>query len=97
MDEQIAPDIMDERLQRLQALLNTQQRAFNDASVGQRTKVLLERNGKLPNQKIGKSPWLQSVHVITDAAIGDMVEVDLVSAGPNSLAGTLSEKDLNVA
>jgi tRNA-2-methylthio-N6-dimethylallyladenosine synthase len=49
--------------------------------------VLLERRGKLPGQLIGKSPWLQSVHLMTDAAIGDMVEVDIVRADPNSLAG----------
>ena len=97
MDDQIAPEVMDDRLQRLQALLNTQQLAFNQASLGRRTQVLLERKGKLEGQKIGKSPWLQSVHVISDAQIGDMVEVDLVSAGPNSLAGTLTHKDRNAA
>ena len=97
MDGHIAPEIMDDRLERLQALLNQQQLAFNEASVGQRVKVLLERNGKLPGQKIGKTPWLQSVHVMTDAQIGDMVDVDLVSAGPNSLAGSLADKELNVA
>jgi tRNA-2-methylthio-N6-dimethylallyladenosine synthase len=97
MDDQIAPEVMDDRLQRLQALLNAQQLAFNQASVGKTTQVLLERNGKLPGQKIGKSPWLQSVHVISDAQIGDMVDVHLVSAGPNSLAGTLISKDLNAA
>ena len=41
-----------------------------------------------PGQLIGKSPWLQSVHLETDAAIGDLVEVEIVSAGPNSLAGS---------
>lgn len=97
MDNQIAPQVMDDRLQRLQALLNAQQLAFNEASLGRRTHVLLEREGKLSGQKIGKSPWLQSVHVISDAKIGDMVEVDLVSAGPNSLAGTLTNKDRNAA
>ena len=78
---------MDERLQRLQALLNAQQLAFNRASVGRRTDVLLERPGRKPGQLVGKSPWLQSVHLETDAAIGDIVEVELISAGPNSLAG----------
>ena len=97
MDAQIAPEVMDDRLQRLQGLLNTQQLAFNQASLGKRTQVLLERKGKLDGQKIGKSPWLQSVHIIADAQIGDMVEVDLVSAGPNSLAGTLVSKDVNAA
>ncbi|HEX8669353.1 MAG TPA: tRNA (N6-isopentenyl adenosine(37)-C2)-methylthiotransferase MiaB, partial [Allosphingosinicella sp.] len=63
MDGQVAPEVMDERLQRLQALLNAQQLAFNRASVGRRTEVLLERPGKKPGQMVGKSPWLQSVHV----------------------------------
>lgn len=79
---------MDERLARLQTLINTHQLAFNQASVGQRTQVLLERPGRHPGQLVGKSPWLQSVHVVSDGAvIGDMIEVDIVSAGPNSLAG----------
>jgi hypothetical protein len=38
---------------------------------------------------IGKTPWLQSVHVETGAGIGEMIEVEMVSAGPNSLAGTV--------
>lgn len=87
MDKQVAPEAMDERLQRLQALLGDQQLAFNRASVGRRTRVLLERPGKRPGQKVGKSPWLQSVHLETNAAIGEIVEVELLSAGPNSLAG----------
>ncbi|MBA2935069.1 tRNA (N6-isopentenyl adenosine(37)-C2)-methylthiotransferase MiaB [Sphingomonas sp. CGMCC 1.13654] len=85
MDGQIAPEVMDERLQRLQALLNAQQHAFNRATVGARTRVLIERKGKLPGQMLGKSPWLQSVHLQTDAPIGTMVEVDITAAGPNSL------------
>ncbi|WP_271300230.1 tRNA (N6-isopentenyl adenosine(37)-C2)-methylthiotransferase MiaB [Sphingomonas sp. CV7422] len=79
--------VMDDRLQRLQAALGRDQQAFNQASVGRRCDVLIERRGKLPGQMLGKSPWLQSVHVMTDAAIGDMVTVDLLSAGPVSLAG----------
>jgi tRNA-2-methylthio-N6-dimethylallyladenosine synthase len=87
MEDQLPRELMDERLQRLQALLNDQQLAFNRASVGRRTNVLLERAGKRPGQKIGKSPWLQSVHVETEAEIGVLLEVEIVSAGPNSLAG----------
>jgi len=79
--------VMDERLQRLQAALGRDQQAFNQASVGRTCDVLIERRGKLPGQMLGKSPWLQSVHLMTDAAIGDMVTVDLLSAGPVSLAG----------
>lgn len=87
MADQIAPEVMDERLQRLQAALNVHQLAFNQTSVGRRTEVLLERAGRKPGQLIGKSPWLQSVHLETAAGIGDVVEVELISAGPNSLAG----------
>jgi tRNA-2-methylthio-N6-dimethylallyladenosine synthase len=87
MEDQIAPEVMDERLQRLQALINVQQLAFNEASVGRRTTILVERNGKKPGQRIGKSPWLQSIHVETEAEIGTLFEVEIVSAGPNSLGG----------
>ncbi|HEY0447259.1 MAG TPA: tRNA (N6-isopentenyl adenosine(37)-C2)-methylthiotransferase MiaB [Allosphingosinicella sp.] len=87
MKGQVPAPVMDERLQRLQALLNEQQLAFNRASVGRRTAVLVERQGKKPGQMIGKSPWLQSVHLETAAKTGDMIEVEIVSAGPNSIAG----------
>ncbi len=86
MDGQIAPEVMDERLQRLQAAVGRGQFAFNRASVGHRCAVLVERKGKLPGQWLGKTPWLQSAHFIGNAAIGDIVEVELVDAGPNSLS-----------
>jgi len=89
MAEQVAPEVMDERLQRLQAALNAGQLAFNAASVGKRCTVLVERKGKYAGQWLGKSPWLQSVHFTGEAAIGDLVEVELVEAGANSLAGRL--------
>ena len=89
MDDQIPKAVMDERLQRLQAVIGAQQFAFNQASVGIRTQILLERRGKLANQFIGKSPWLQSVHVVgADLAIGDLIDVEIAQAGPNSVAGT---------
>jgi len=78
---------MDERLQRLQAALNRDQLAFNAATVGKTCAVLIERAGRRPGQMLGKSPWLQSVHLVTDARVGDMVEVAIVEAGPNSLSG----------
>ena len=92
MEDHIPQAMMDERLRRLQALLTEQSTAFNAASVGRRTAVLLERNGRRPGQRIGKSPWLQSVHVDTDAPLGSLIEVDLLSAGPNSLAGALVQR-----
>ncbi|MBD8679713.1 tRNA (N6-isopentenyl adenosine(37)-C2)-methylthiotransferase MiaB [Sphingomonas sp. CFBP 13720] len=78
--------VMDERLQRLQAALARDQQAFNATAVGRTCRVLVERKGRLPGQMLGKSPWLQSVHFVTDAAISDLVEVDIVAAGPLSLS-----------
>ena len=92
MEDQIPRDIMDERLQRLQARINQHQLAFNRSTVGVDTEVLIERKGKLPGQMIGRSPWLQSVHVETDAQPGDLVDVTLVAAGPNSMTGAVAEK-----
>jgi tRNA-2-methylthio-N6-dimethylallyladenosine synthase len=89
MEDQVPLAVMDERLQRLQAALNASQLAFNRATVGKRCTVLVERRGKHEGQWLGKSPWLQSVHFSGEAAIGDLVEVELVEAGPNSLAGRL--------
>nr|WP_067185213.1 tRNA (N6-isopentenyl adenosine(37)-C2)-methylthiotransferase MiaB [Sphingopyxis granuli] len=86
MDGQVEEAVMNDRLQRLQALLNEQQQAFNERTVGRATRLLLERRGKHDGQLIGKSPWLQSVHVTAPGLmIGDMVEVRITSAGPNSL------------
>ncbi|WP_339693443.1 tRNA (N6-isopentenyl adenosine(37)-C2)-methylthiotransferase MiaB [uncultured Parasphingorhabdus sp.] len=93
MDDQIAPEVMDERLQRLQALLNEQQYAFNQQTVGRTTDILLERQGKLDGQLIGKTPWLQSLHIVSpDLKIGDLVEVEVTRAGPNSLTGEIRER-----
>jgi tRNA-2-methylthio-N6-dimethylallyladenosine synthase len=87
MDGQIAPDVMDDRLQRLQSAIGRDQYAFNQASLGRRTQVLVERRGKLDGQWLGKSPWLQSVHFIGEHAVGDIVTLDLVESGPLSLTG----------
>ncbi|WP_374943481.1 tRNA (N6-isopentenyl adenosine(37)-C2)-methylthiotransferase MiaB [Sphingomonas sp.] len=84
---QIPAEVMDDRLQRLQAALNRDQHAFNRASVGRTCPVLIERSGKLPGQMLGKSPWLQSVHLVTGGQIGDLVDITLATAGPKSLSG----------
>ncbi len=91
MADQIAAQVMDERLQRLQAALQRSSLAFNQASVGLRCEVLVERHGRRPGQWLGKSPWLQSVHFEGDCAIGDLVEAELTEAGPNSIAGQIAQ------
>jgi len=92
MEDQIPREIMEDRLQRLQERINLHRLAFNRSKVGVDTRILIERAGKLPGQMIGRSPWLQSVHVETDARPGDIVDVTLVAAGPNSIAGALRQK-----
>ena len=91
MDGHVPAEIMDERLQRLQAALNRDQLAFNRASVGQRCEILVERRGKLAGQWLGKSPWLQSVHVVGEGRIGELLRVELRAAGPNSLEGVITD------
>jgi len=79
------------RLARLQDLLFEQQAAFNRASEGHMVDVLFDRPGRLPGQLMGKTPHLQSVHVIAPGlAIGQIAPVHIVSAGPRSLEGTLA-------
>jgi tRNA-2-methylthio-N6-dimethylallyladenosine synthase len=93
MDNQIASDVADERLQRLQALIIEQQTAFNATTLGKATSVLLEKPGKLPGQLIGKSPWLQSVHVVAPGLnIGDIVDVTITESGPLSVKGEVLMK-----
>ena len=89
MDDQVAPEIMDDRLQRLQAALRRDQLAFNEASVGKVCNVLVERKGKHEGQWLGRSPWLQSVHFTGDAKIGDLVRLQMTSARQQSLGGEL--------
>ncbi len=86
--DQIPMEVMDERLQRVQAQLFIDQAAFNAKTLGASCEVLLERPGKFAGQLIGKSPWLQSVHVLAPGlAIGDIVNVEITDSGPLSLKG----------
>jgi tRNA-2-methylthio-N6-dimethylallyladenosine synthase len=92
MEDQIPREIMDERLQRLQDRINHHRLAFNRATVGTDTQVLVERAGRRDGQMIGRSPWLQSVHVDSGAAPGELLDVTLVAAGPNGMTGTACRK-----
>ena len=89
MEGAVDPHIMNQRLQQLQERIAQHSLAFNRSCVGRDTRVLIDRKGRREGQMIGKSPWLQSVHVMADAAVGDMLDVTLTSAGPNSLGGAL--------
>ncbi|NRQ13352.1 tRNA (N6-isopentenyl adenosine(37)-C2)-methylthiotransferase MiaB [Ensifer sesbaniae] len=83
---QIPEDVKAKRLERLQALLFSQQRAFAESCVGREIDLLLEKVGRMPGQLVGRSPWLQPVNVDAKASqIGDIIKVRIIKAGPNSL------------
>jgi tRNA-2-methylthio-N6-dimethylallyladenosine synthase len=87
-EDQIDEAVKDERLQWLQALINQKTKAFNDACVGLTLPVLFEKPGRQEGQLIGRSPYLQSVHVAAPALrIGQIADITIKAVGPNSLSG----------
>lgn len=89
-DEQVLEEVKAERLARLQGLLNAQRRSFNDITVGKIFDVLLERDGKFEGQRLGRSPYMQAVHVEGAHGLRDeLVSVEIVESGNNSVAGRL--------
>jgi tRNA-2-methylthio-N6-dimethylallyladenosine synthase len=83
----------DRRLQALQALLRDQQAWFGAGCVGLDLPVLFTGPGRHPGQIVGRSPFLQPVHVVgTPSLIGHEMMVRIVASHPNSLAGTLIQE-----
>jgi tRNA-2-methylthio-N6-dimethylallyladenosine synthase len=90
MPGQVPEQPKTERLAALQDLLAGQQRTFNAACVDRRMTVLLEKPGRKPGQLVGRSPYLQAVHVDgCGHGVGEMVETIIDGSGPNSLSGRL--------
>ena len=86
----------DRRLQALQALLREQQARFNAACVGATMDVMFTGPGRHPGQIVGRSPYLQPVHIDGSAnLIGDELAVSIRAALPNSLSGTLVQERLS--
>ena len=85
---QVSEEIKTERLAELQNILNKQQLNFNRKFIGQKFDILLERKGKKDNQLVGKSPYMQAVHVLSnDHKIGDIIKTRILDADKNSLEG----------
>jgi tRNA-2-methylthio-N6-dimethylallyladenosine synthase len=88
--DQLPDALKDERLQRVLEVVARSQTSFNSRCVGTAVAVLLEHPGRHPGQLVGRSPYLQSVHVPAPTSLcGHVVEVEIEAAGPNSLAGRL--------
>jgi len=76
------------RLSELQALIHTQQTAFNAATVGRTVPVLLEKPGRQIGQLVGRSPYLQPVHINAERTlIGQIIDTYITGLGSNSLSG----------
>jgi tRNA-2-methylthio-N6-dimethylallyladenosine synthase len=93
MTGQVDEAVKSERLDRLNQLLDEQQRAFNASQVGKTLPVLFEKSGRHPGQIVGRSPYLQAVHVSGgEHLIGTIVPVRIESAAKMSLAGVLANE-----
>ena len=90
MDGQVEEGVKAERLQRLNEQIAGQMRDFLRSTVGRTLPVLVEKPGRNPGQVGGRSPYLQAVHMDGPIRlIGQIVPVEIVAAGNNSLAGKI--------
>ncbi len=87
--DQLPEEVKSERLHRLQALLDRQQKAAQAAMVGREVGVLFEKPGRMPGQMVGKSDHLHAVHVTADVAVGDLRRVRIIGENSHSLAGQI--------
>ena len=88
---QVEDAVKVERLARLQDKLAAQQKAFNARAVGMEMDVLLEGRGRHTGQLVGKSPYMQAVHVeAPDTMIGNIVRLRIDATYPNTLSGRLA-------
>jgi tRNA-2-methylthio-N6-dimethylallyladenosine synthase len=68
-----------------------QQQDFSRSLIGAKS-TYFWKSPAMPGQLIGRSPWLQSVNVDANASkIGDIINVRITAAGPNSLFAEVAE------
>lgn len=93
LQETVSTAEMDERLVRLQELIDSQQSAFNKAAIGRTVDVLFERAARNPGQIVGRTAYLQPAHVMASPdIIGQVLPVTIESLERYSLLGTLASK-----
>jgi tRNA-2-methylthio-N6-dimethylallyladenosine synthase len=91
MRETVTAADMDERLVRLQELIDSQQSAFNKAAIGTTVDVLFERTARNPGQIVGRTAYLQPAHVMASSdVIGQVLPVRIDSLERYSLLGELA-------
>jgi tRNA-2-methylthio-N6-dimethylallyladenosine synthase len=90
LPDQVDEAVKTERLARLNEQITLQMRAFLGSVVGRTLPVLVEKPGRNPGQVGGRSPYLQAVHMDGPTRlIGQIVPVEIVAAGNNSLTGKI--------
>jgi tRNA-2-methylthio-N6-dimethylallyladenosine synthase len=90
--------VMRQRLLALQGLVSAQQYAFQDSRVGMTFDVLFEKPGREPGQLVGRSPWLQPVHVqAPESLLRGLHKVRITHTGTNSLFGELASQPMRAA
>jgi tRNA-2-methylthio-N6-dimethylallyladenosine synthase len=88
----ISDKVKTERLLRLQALLLQQQDEINRSAIGKTLPVLFEKPGRVPGQLVGRTPYLQPVHVHGPRhLIGQVQDAKVGALTANSLHGALAE------
>ena len=86
--DQVPDEVAQDRLHRLQALLHAQQTAFNASLRRSYGTGSAGKAGPQPGQLVGRSPYLQAVHVDGEAGlIGTVVDTHISGVGTNSLSG----------
>ncbi|MBR0717195.1 tRNA (N6-isopentenyl adenosine(37)-C2)-methylthiotransferase MiaB [Bradyrhizobium liaoningense] len=93
LQETVSLAEMDQRLERLQGLIDSQQSAFNKAAIGTTVDVLFEREARKEGQIVGRTAYLQPAHVMASPdIIGKTLPVRIDSLERYSLLGELATK-----
>ena len=92
LKSQVPDQVKTDRLHLLQQVLDAQLRAFNTSCVGRTFDILLTNPGRYPGQIVGRSPYLQAVHIMADPKyIGSIAAVKVVSVEAYSLGAVWAD------
>lgn len=94
-EHQVPEAVKDARLQELQRLIARQSEQFNATKIGTIQTALVHKEGRREAQQIGKSPYMQSV--VFESAVdyhGQLVDVKITDAYPNSIKGEVISNEL---
>ncbi len=92
--EEVAPEIADQRLQRLFSLQREIQSEINSTLIGERFEILVTAWGKRPGTQTGRTSCHRLVHfpISEPCELGTMTEVEIEEAYPHSLLGRRVEE-----